>query len=128
MPGQYPTRGAFRPRLCDDAQEADATARLFLCARCRAQVLICSCCDRGNIYCGEGCAEEIRRGATPVAVLSSDQIGCWNCRLAENTACECSCGEFVYFTPAAFAFHNSHGRMTTCCWTMSAISPSSLSR
>jgi hypothetical protein len=67
MPGQYPTRGAFRPRLCDDAEEADATARLFLCARCRAQVLICSCCDRGNIYCGEGCAEEIRRSTQRAA-------------------------------------------------------------
>jgi len=61
MPEQYSTCGAFRPRLCDEAQEADATARLFLCARCRAQVLICSCCDRGNIYCGEGCAEKNRR-------------------------------------------------------------------
>jgi len=61
MPGQYPTRGAFRPRLCDEAQQGDATGRFFLCARCRAQVLICSCCDRGNIYCDRGCAEESRR-------------------------------------------------------------------
>jgi hypothetical protein len=49
MPGQYSIRGAFRPRLCDEAEEADATARFYLCARC-AQVLICPCCDRGNIY------------------------------------------------------------------------------
>ena len=27
-------------------------ARLFLCARCRRQVLICSRCDRGQHYCG----------------------------------------------------------------------------
>jgi len=27
------------------------TARLFNCARCHIQVIICSQCDRGNIYC-----------------------------------------------------------------------------
>jgi len=61
MPGQYPTHGDFRPRLCDEAKEAHATGRFFLCARCRAQVLICSCCDCGNIHCERGCAEEARR-------------------------------------------------------------------
>jgi hypothetical protein len=61
MPGHYSTRGTFRPRVCDEGREADATGRFFLCARCRAQVLICPCCDRGNIYCAEGCAEETRR-------------------------------------------------------------------
>jgi hypothetical protein len=63
MPGQYPTRGGFRPRLCDEAQQADATGRFFLCARCRVQVLICSCCDRGNIYCEQDCAQRSRREA-----------------------------------------------------------------
>jgi hypothetical protein len=63
MPGQYPTRGAFRPRQCDEAQQADATGRFFLCARCRAQVLICPCCDRGNIYCEQECAQTSRRNA-----------------------------------------------------------------
>jgi hypothetical protein len=61
MPGQYPTGGDSRPRLCDDGKQADATARLYLCARCLAQVLICSCCDRGNIYCEQGCATHNRR-------------------------------------------------------------------
>ena len=61
MPGQYLIRGAVRPRLCSGAEETDASARLYLCARCRAQVLICSCCDRGNIYCERGCAAESRR-------------------------------------------------------------------
>ena len=37
------------------------TARLFNCARCRAQVLICSRCDRGNIYCGPTCSQQARR-------------------------------------------------------------------
>ncbi len=37
------------------------TARLFHCVRCRHQVVICSHCDRGNIYCGRKCAQEARR-------------------------------------------------------------------
>ena len=37
------------------------TARLFNCARCRCQVVICSRCDRGNIYCGRGCSYSARR-------------------------------------------------------------------
>ena len=49
MPGQYLTDGEFRLRLCDEAEEAYATARFYLCARCQEQVLICSCCDRGQI-------------------------------------------------------------------------------
>lgn len=35
-------------------------ARLFNCARCRCQVLVCSHCDRGNIYCGKRCAQAAR--------------------------------------------------------------------
>ena len=38
-----------------------SSARLFNCARCRCQVVICSHCDRGNIYCGKRCAETTRR-------------------------------------------------------------------
>lgn len=63
MPGQYLTRGVFRPRLCDEAKQAHARGRFFLCARCRAQVLICSCCDRGNIYCEQDCAQTARCNA-----------------------------------------------------------------
>jgi hypothetical protein len=37
------------------------TARLFNCARCHCQVVICSHCDRGNIYCGRRCAEHARK-------------------------------------------------------------------
>ena len=36
-------------------------ARLFLCARCRCQVLICSRCDRGQQYCGARCSGLARR-------------------------------------------------------------------
>jgi len=63
MPGYYLTRQRIRPRLCGDADEALANARLYLCARCHVQVLICSCCDRGNVYCKKGCAKKARRSA-----------------------------------------------------------------
>jgi len=33
----------------------DPAGRLFLCARCRVQVVLCSRCDRGNRYCGRPC-------------------------------------------------------------------------
>jgi hypothetical protein len=62
MQGQYPGNRGGRP--CGDRgfDHTDArSARLFLCAGCRMQVLICSCCDRGQIYCAEGCAQRVRR-------------------------------------------------------------------
>lgn len=34
--------------------------RLFLCACCRKQTVICSACDRGQIYCSPACSEPIR--------------------------------------------------------------------
>ena len=34
--------------------------RLFNCARCKLQVMICGCCDRGNIYCGPLCSARAR--------------------------------------------------------------------
>jgi hypothetical protein len=36
------------------------TARLFSCARCLLPVVICSRCDRGNIYCGSTCSGQSR--------------------------------------------------------------------
>lgn len=36
------------------------SARLFLCARCRTQVVLCSGCDRGNRYCGRACSRQAR--------------------------------------------------------------------
>ncbi len=36
-------------------------ARLLNCILCRNQVLICSTCDRGNIYCGPGCSVPARQ-------------------------------------------------------------------
>jgi len=59
MPGHYSKHFGRRPCISEPAQSA-APARLFLCVRCRTQVLICSCCDRGQIYCAGGCAQEAR--------------------------------------------------------------------
>ena len=36
------------------------SARLYNCARCHHQVVICSHCDRGNIYCSGHCATQSR--------------------------------------------------------------------
>ena len=36
------------------------SARLYQCARCTCQVIICSSCDRSNIYCNTGCAKQSR--------------------------------------------------------------------
>lgn len=41
--------------------DMDRTARLFLCARCRDQVLLCSHCDRGQHYCSRACSVLSRR-------------------------------------------------------------------
>lgn len=38
----------------------ETTARFYLCARCRCQVLICSHCDRGQRYCGQVCSQTAR--------------------------------------------------------------------
>lgn len=36
------------------------SARFFLCARCREQVVLCRGCDRGQIYCGPACSQQSR--------------------------------------------------------------------
>ena len=38
----------------------EPSARLFQCARCYAQVILCRACDRGQVYCGNGCASAAR--------------------------------------------------------------------
>ena len=39
------------------------SARLFHCARCHCQVILCRACDRGNVYCDNGCAQAARRAS-----------------------------------------------------------------
>ena len=38
----------------------ERSARLFHCARCHCQVIVCRRCDRGNVYCFNGCASAAR--------------------------------------------------------------------
>ena len=38
-----------------------ASARLFQCALCYTQTLICSLCDRGHQYCSASCSGKARR-------------------------------------------------------------------
>ena len=57
------TRGRTRPahpRQLAGVVMGDEPARRFLCARCRAPTLVCSRCDRGQIYCAAGCAALVR--------------------------------------------------------------------
>jgi hypothetical protein len=46
---------------CSSGCKGSPYPRLFLCLRCRDQVVICSRCDRGQVYCGRECASEVRR-------------------------------------------------------------------
>ena len=45
----------------------DDSARLFNCVRCQRQVVICSDCDRGNIYCAEECSRSARQQSLKMA-------------------------------------------------------------
>ncbi len=58
------TRGRSRPahpRQLAGVRMRDVPARRFVCARCRAPALVCSHCDRGQIYCAAGCSATARR-------------------------------------------------------------------
>jgi hypothetical protein len=62
MQGEYPAESGVRlRRACDDGQTALGSGRLFVCAWCGCEVVVCSCCDRGQIYCGVDCAGQARR-------------------------------------------------------------------
>ena len=41
--------------------------RLFQCALCHTQSIVCSKCDRGQIYCGTGCAIFARKKSMKLA-------------------------------------------------------------
>ena len=45
----------------------ESSARLYNCACCHHQAMICSHCDRGNIYCGKSCAEQTRNASLRAA-------------------------------------------------------------
>jgi len=43
------------------------TARLYLCVLCHCQVIICSHCDHGNLYCSGSCSSIARKAAVKAA-------------------------------------------------------------
>jgi len=62
MQDDYPANNGVRPcRTCEAGQPDPPSGRLFLCAGCRHQVIVCSCCDRGQLYCAGDCARQARR-------------------------------------------------------------------
>jgi len=62
MRGRYHANHGGRPRrLHRSGDDEAASARLYVCAECRVQALICSCCDRGQIYCAGDCGRRVRR-------------------------------------------------------------------
>ena len=62
MQDEYPAEGGVRlRRTCADGQTALGSGRLFVCAWCGGEVVVCSGCDRGQIYCGVDCAGQARR-------------------------------------------------------------------
>ena len=68
MQDDYPANAGVRlRRVCDTGQAELLSGRLFLCAGCRHQVIVCSCCDRGQIYCAGDCARQARRRTVQVA-------------------------------------------------------------
>lgn len=62
MSNQYRGKPGVRPHCVGQSDHGEAgSARFFLCVGCRAQSLICSCCDRGQIYCAGDCGPHARR-------------------------------------------------------------------
>jgi hypothetical protein len=51
----------------------EPTPRLFLCMRCHAQVVLCSRCDHGQIYCSIVCAHFARQKSLRLARLRYQQ-------------------------------------------------------
>ena len=54
----------------------DPVGRFFLCQRCRAQTLVCSACDRGQMYCSSDCAQTARR---PCGAWRAKPTRSWRC-------------------------------------------------
>ncbi len=61
-----------------------STCRLFLCAKCRKQVLICSRCDRGQRYCSTDCSQTARYQSQQAAGYRYQQSRRGRCKHAER--------------------------------------------
>jgi hypothetical protein len=82
------------------------SGRLFVCARCRVQVLLCRRCDRGQIYCGPRCSTAARRGLQREAgqryqgsrdgrVLHAARSKRWRLRTARRALLKVAADDFV---------------------------------
>jgi hypothetical protein len=68
MRGQHrATHGEGPRRIPLSGGDEAASARLFICAECRAQARFRSCCGRGQIYCAGDCGALVRRRSQQVA-------------------------------------------------------------
>jgi hypothetical protein len=68
MQAQHPADGGVRlRRVCDPDRAEPVSGRLFLCLGCRSQVIICRCCDRGQVYCSGDCSRRARRQSVQAA-------------------------------------------------------------
>ena len=97
MQDDYPANDGVRPRcVCDTGRAELLSGRLFLCAGCRHQVIVCSCCDRGQIYCAGNCARQARRRTVQMAGrryqashrgrrMHAARMGRWRAKLAKGS-------------------------------------------
>ena len=79
MQRQCCTCGRLRPAhpwLFAEVLMLEPAARRFLCARCRTPVLVCSACDRGQIYCASGCSAVARRQSQRAAAQRYQRTRC----------------------------------------------------
>jgi hypothetical protein len=67
-----PAAGALSRRVIEPV-----SARLFVCARCHVEVVVCSVCDRGQRYCKSECSAQARRASLLKAgrLYQSSQVG-----------------------------------------------------
>ena len=78
----------------------DRSARLFLCVRCRQQVMLCSHCDHGHLYCSPSCSsagrhEHRRHSAQRYQdsrggrLKHAARTACWRRRERQRQRCLC---------------------------------------
>ena len=65
----------------------DRSARLFQCLRCREQVVLCSDCDHGQVYCGPACSLAARREHRRRSAQRYQSSRCGRLKHAARMAC-----------------------------------------
>ena len=69
----YRSHRGFRPRAVGEAEKAEAqSGRMFQCVGYRFHSLICSCCDRDQIYCAGDCSQKARRSCHLSGLVAAD--------------------------------------------------------